>query len=145
MIKPNFTQTDDMINRIDWDNILSMSRGAGGHDEQMKGLFKNVTVLGHYNEGDYQGQVSTCVQFNDTKEVVIYNDYYGSCSGCDAWEDATDNDVRDLCKQLACSAYIFADLDDCKLFLQASIVGFSKDSWRTDKELLNCIETHTID
>lgn len=112
-----YYQSDKLIDRIDWENIMSMPRYAGGHDEQMQGLLKDVTVIAHWNEGDWQGMVATCVRLNDTGEVVIYNDYYGSCSGCDAWEDATDDDVRQNCRQLAAGAYIFENLDDCVEFL----------------------------
>ena len=108
-----------LIDRIDWDNIMPMSRYSGGHDEQMKGLLKDITVIAHWNEGDYQGCVATCVMLNDTKEVVIYNDYYGSCSGCDAWDDALDSEVIRMCKQLAGGALIFNNLKDCKKFLES--------------------------
>ena len=112
MVK-KYRQSMELVERIDWENIMPMERYAGGHDEQMRGLLKDVTVIAHYNDGDYQGQVATCVMLNDTKEVVIYNDYYGSCSGCDAWEDASDEEVRKLCEDLAKGAYIFKDLNDC--------------------------------
>jgi len=41
---------------------------------------------------------------------VIYNDYYGSCSGCDSWENANDEEVEYMCKNLANSAYIFENI-----------------------------------
>jgi len=113
----NFYQDGRLIERIDWEKLMPMSRYAGGHDDQMQGLLKDVTVIAHWNEGDYQGSVATCVMLNDTQEVVIYNDYYGSCSGCDAWEDATDEDVKTMCKQLAGGALIFKNLEECKKFL----------------------------
>ena len=72
--------TDELQNIINWDAIMPMSRYAGGHDDQMKGLFKNVTVIAHWNEGNYPGQVATCVKFNYGKfkdHYGIYNDYYG--------------------------------------------------------------------
>ncbi len=114
----DYYQSDKLIDRIDWENIMKMDRCSGGHDEQMRGLLKNVTVFGHWNEGYYQGTVATCVMLMDTCETVIYNDYYGSCSGCDAWEDASDEDVVRLCKQLAAGAYIFANIHDCIEFLE---------------------------
>jgi len=94
------TTNAELIERIDWENILKMSRYAGGHDEQMKGLLKDVEVITHWNEGDYQGEVATVVKLKDTKEIVAYTDYYGSCSGCDAWEDADDSSVKTMCIQL---------------------------------------------
>ncbi len=124
-----YYQSDKLISRINWNEIMTMDRCAGGHDNQMQGLLTNITVLGHYNEGDYQGMVATCVELNDTGEVVIYNDSYGSCSGCDAWEDASDDDVKSMCKQLVCDAYIFKTLDDCINFLSNSIDQETSYNW----------------
>jgi len=111
-----YVQTDEMQNQIDWENIMKMPRYAGGHDEQMKGLFRGASVVGHWNEGDYSGVVATCAQLADGR-VAIYNDYYGSCSGCDAWEDATDDEIRKLCIDLANGAYIFGDAEGAREFL----------------------------
>lgn len=142
-----YYQSDKLVDRIDWEKIMKMPRYAGGHDEQMKGLLKDVKIIAHYNEGDYQGMVATCVKLNDSKEIVIYNDYYGSCSGCDAWEDATDDDVRQMCRQLACGALIFQNLKDCKLFLinVNNETGFNWGYSDIAKRLLEHIRTGTID
>lgn len=127
-----YYQSVKLVDRINWDAIIPLPRYAGGHDEQMKNLLKDVTIIAHWNEGDYQGMVATCVQLNDTKEVVIYNDYYGSCSGCDAWEDATDDEVREMCRQLATGAYIFKSLEDCLEFLAEGDTETSFD-WETPR------------
>ena len=111
-----YYQTDQMQALINWDEIMKMDRWAGGHDEQMKGLFKNAEVVGHWNEGDYQGMVATCVKLQGGK-YAIYNDYYGSCSGCDAWEGASDENVKSMCIDLANGAYIFESIEDVKAFL----------------------------
>lgn len=111
-----YYQTDEMQALINWEEIMKMDRWAGGHDEQMKGLFKNAEVVGHWNEGDYHGMVATCVKLPNSK-YAIYNDYYGSCSGCDAWEDASDENVKSMCIDLANGAYIFETLEDVKTFL----------------------------
>lgn len=111
-----YYQTDELQALIDWDSIMSMERSAGGHDEQMKGLFKNAEVIGHWNEGDYQGMVATCVKLGDGR-YVAYNDDYGSCSGCDSWVDASDESARSMCIDLANGAYVFETLKDVKAFL----------------------------
>ena len=144
-----YFQTDELQKIIDWDAIMPMSRYAGGHDEQMKGLFKNVTVIAHWNEQDYQGQVATCVKFNDGKfkdHFGIYNDYYGSCSGCDAWEDASDEDVRKMCIDLSNGTYIFKSLDDIKEFLQnPNDEGKQWSSWSgVAANLLSNINSGTV-
>lgn len=117
----------ELVNRVNWEIIKPMSRYAGGHDEQMKGLLKDSTVLAHWNEGDYQGRVATCVQLNDTKEIVVYTDWYGSCSGCDAWEDVDDEEALRLCKGLASGAKIFKNLDECILFLKKE--KYEQNEW----------------
>jgi len=111
-----YIQTDELQKLIDWDEIMKMPRCAGGHDPQMTGLFKGAEVIGHWNEGDYQGMVATCVKLPDGR-FAIYNDYYGSCSGCDSWEGANDESVRAMCLGLSNGAYVFESLDDVKEFL----------------------------
>jgi len=111
-----YYQTDKLQSLIDWDNIMKMDRYAGGHDDQMQGLFKDSEVIAHWKSGDWQGMVATCVKL-PTGEYVIYNDYYGSCSGCDAWDGACDDDVKKLCIDLANSAYVFKSIEDVKNFL----------------------------
>lgn len=130
-----YFQTDELQELIDWETIMPMPRYAGGHDKQMKALFKNTTVIAHWNEEDYQGMVATCVRFNDGKFkdcYGIYNDYYGSCSGCDAWEDANDGDVRKMCIDLSNGTLVFKNLEDVKLFLQNPTKGEKRwSSWIT--------------
>jgi hypothetical protein len=119
-----YIQTDELQKYIDWDNIIPMSRDAGGHDSQMKGLFKNATVIAHWNDGNWQGMVATCVKFNKGKfknRYAIYNDYYGSCSGCDAWVSASTDNVIKMCIDLSNSAYIFNNLDDIRVFLGSNL------------------------
>ncbi|AXF52587.1 MAG: hypothetical protein [Caudoviricetes sp.] len=149
-MEKKYIQTDELHEYLDWDNLMKMDRYAGGHDCQMKGLFKNVEIIAHFNEGGYEGMVATCVKFNDGKfkdKFAIYNDYYGSCSGCDAWEDATDEEVKNMCIGLSNQCYLFDKLDDVKDFLK----NHKKDnnwfsSWNsTNLSLLNNIEKNIID
>jgi hypothetical protein len=112
-----YIQTDKLQSMIDWENIMKMERSAGGHDAQMIGLFKGARVLSHFHEIGYSGTVATCVQLSDGR-FAVYNDYYGSCSGCDAWEDATDEEVKNMCINLSNGAYVFDNLEDVKIFLK---------------------------
>lgn len=129
-MEKKYIQTDELQNLIDWEKIMVMPRHAGGHDEQMQGLFKDAQVIGHWNEGDYQGMVATCVKLTDGR-YAIYNDYYGSCSGCDSWEDADDASVKAMCIGLSNSAYVFSNLDDVKEFLQNPTELINWNSWKT--------------
>jgi hypothetical protein len=108
--------SDTLQKQIDWENIMKMGRHAGGHDSQMRGLFKNALVMAHWNEGGYQGKVATLVMLEDGR-YALYNDYYGSCSGCDSWEDAPDEAVKNMCVDLANGAYIFESFLDVLEFL----------------------------
>jgi len=126
--KKLYRQSDTLQKFIDWENIMKMGRYAGGHDCQMQGLFKDAVVLGHWNEDVWQGQVATAVQLNDM--YIIYNDYYGSCSGCDSWEGADDNEVINMCIGLANSAYIFDSIGDMLIFLKLPVEEWS--SWDTE-------------
>lgn len=40
-----------------------------------------------------------------------------SCSGCDAWEGASDDDVKSMCINLSNGAYVFESLYDIVDFL----------------------------
>ena len=131
-MEKKYRQDDSLQNMIDWDSIMKMDRYAGGHDEQMQGLITGSTVIGHWNEGDYQGMVATCIMLPDGR-FAIYNDYYGSCSGCDSWEDATDEEVKNMCIGLANGAYVFQSLDDVKEFLSATEEDSAWSSWSNVK------------
>lgn len=108
--------SDELQKLIDWEAIMPMKRYAGGHDEQMQALLKGSTVVAHYNSGGYQGKVATIVKLNG--KYIAYNDFYGSCSACDAWEDASHEEVKKLCIDLANSAYIFDTKDDIERFFK---------------------------
>lgn len=108
-----YIQTDELQKQIDWTEMMKTDRHTGGRDDQMKGLFFNSKIIGHYNENDHQGMVATCVQLSDNR-FAIYNDYH---STYDAWEYATDDNVEKLCIDLSNSAYIFENVNDVKEFL----------------------------
>lgn len=130
---------DELQKQIDIENILKMPRYAGGHDDQMKGLIKGAKVIAHYNEGDYQGTVATCIKI-PSGEFILYNDFYGSCSGCDAWEDASDENIIKMCNDLVYDSLIFDTLEEVKIYLSKET--FDKYSWeKASKQLLLAINT----
>jgi len=119
---------------IDWEKLMQYPRYAGGHDQQMIGLFKDNTLIAHWNENDYQGMVATCVRLSDGK-YVIYNDYYGSCSGCDSWEGASDDDVRSMCISLSNSAYVFENISEVISYLKSG----NKDGYSWSGNAASCL------
>ena len=128
---------DELRKEMNEKELLKMPRYAGGHDDQMQGLIKDAKVIGHWNEGDYQGSVATCIKVI-SGEFIIYNDYYGSCSGCDSWEDANDEEVIKMCNDLIYTSKIFNTLKEVKIFLSQE--RFNSYSWEgCSKHLLEKI------
>jgi len=129
-------KSDQLQTLIDWDAIMPMRRCSGGHDDQMRGLFKGATVLAHWNEGGYDGCVATAVRMEDGR-YCWYQDSFGSCTGCDAWEDAADDDVRKLCIGLACDADVFDSMDDMLADMEAKDPrGWAEEAGRQLASLL---------
>jgi len=131
---------DEAFKLMNKEVLLKLDRCAGGHDEHMKQLIKGAKVIAHWNEEDYQGRVATCIQLPNGG-YMIYNDYYGSCGGCDSWEDATDEQILKMCQDLIYSSQIFESLEQVKEFLSQE--KFDSYSWEgCSKELLNEIKTN---
>ena len=96
---------------IDWDAVMSAPRYAGGHIEVMRALFgENADVLGEYVENDYQGDESFAYRIKSSGEILIAIDSFGSCSGCDAWEDSTDDDARHMVHEIVQNARVFPNV-----------------------------------
>lgn len=132
-------QSSELQKLLNWPVLMKLPREAGGHDDHMKNLFLDASVIAHYNSGDYQGVVVTCLRLADGR-FVVFDDYYGSCSGCDAWEDASDEDISKLCIDLANRAYIFDTRDDVKQFLSTATL----DQWHSVYQDLDQIITHML-
>ena len=115
-----------MKNLINWDALMPIYPCAGGHDEHMKNLFRGATVLAHWSEDEYQGSVATAVKLEDGR-FAYYSDLYGSCSECDAWEDADDKQVRTLCEELADRAKTFDTMDAMLASLDAEKEQFADE------------------
>lgn len=102
---------------IDWDTVMAQPRYAGGHEEVMRNIFgKNAEVIAWWSENDYQGTIAIAYRFPNG-EVAVMTDYYGSCSGCDSWEDSSDTNARSMITQLVAGAKHFADIDEAKAWL----------------------------
>lgn len=107
--------------RLDWERIMVQPRYAGGHEEVMEVLFKDAEVIARYIENAYQGSEGYVYRLKDTGEIVVVSDFFGSCSGCDAWEGAADEEARRLCVELANNAHVFASIQDTIAFLEKSV------------------------
>lgn len=61
-------------------------------------------------ESDYQGHLDIDILLNDGR-VFSYVYYYGSCSGCDPWEDTQYEDVNLLSSHIIDEATIFSNIE----------------------------------
>lgn len=108
----------ELLELINWESSMAQPRYAGGHDDVMTSIFDgNAKVLNHWNENYWQGAVATAWEFPDGS-VVIMTDYYGSCSGCDAWEGASDSEARSLITNIVTSSRVFDNIDEARNFCQ---------------------------
>ena len=113
-IQPTAGTVAGLVDLIDWPLVMSQPRYAGGHEEVMRSIFgPSAEVIAWWHEDDYQGTVAIAHKLPDGRFTVM-TDYYGSCSGCDCWDDATDDDARQMVVDLANSARVFNSLEDAK-------------------------------
>gem|GEM_PF-4700836 len=67
-------------------------------------------VIAWWSEDDHHGTIAIAHKLSDGR-VVVMTDYYGSCSGCDCWEDASDDDAKKQVLDLVNNALVFATLE----------------------------------
>lgn len=119
------TMLKDLLNM---DVILEQPRYAGGHEEIMTVLFKDAIVIASWIEQAYQGDEFFTYKLGDGRYVLV-SDYFGSCSGCDVYENASSDEIKHLVTELANNAKIFTTLDElieyCKAEKHAEDYAFS--------------------
>lgn len=113
----NKQQVYDAVN---WDAVMRAPRYAGGHEEVMRAMYEGrAEVIDHWVMNDYQGELAIAWRFPDGS-VAVLTDYFGSCSGCDAWENATDDEARTMVKSLASSARVFPSVNEAAEFCRTA-------------------------
>lgn len=114
-------EKSQLLELINWPAVLAAPRYAGGHSDVMRAIFEGqAAIVDHYTENDYQGTLAIAYQFGDGS-VAIITDYFGSCSGCDAWEDATDEDATTMVRALVTNARVFRDADAARAFCKGNM------------------------
>jgi len=88
-------------------------RCAGGKHAFFKVMFNDAEMIGFWHEPGYQGEEVVAYRFPNGI-IAIVTSYFGSCSGCDAFEDADDVDVLTTFKSISNSARVFETLDEAK-------------------------------
>jgi len=104
---------EKMLTLIDWENVMKAPRYSGGHSEIMNSIFgKNAEVIAYHQDDDYQGELIYAYYFPDGT-IAFISDYFGSCSGCDSWDDASNEDAMNMITSLVSSSRL------CKTFTDA--------------------------
>lgn len=119
---------------IDWEKVIAAPRYAGGHQEVMESLFKG-RVLASYTEEGYQGTLGYVYQLTQNK-IVLVNDYFGSCSYCDSWEDASDETARELINALVNNATVVTSIPKAIGYLKGTLSKAEFYDWKDITEPL---------
>ena len=109
----------DIEKLIDWPLVLQQERYAGGHWEVMRNIFgPNAEVIAEWTNDDYQGSIAVAYRLSDGR-VAVMTDYYGSCSGCDAWENCTEDEARKMISDLVKHCYVWPSTEAAKAGIEA--------------------------
>lgn len=107
-----------VVDAINWDAAMSAERCAYGHVEVMDVMFRGASVIATWvDEDSYRGDVAYAYEFADGT-VAIVTDSFGSCSGCDSWVDATEDEARAMIHELASSARLFENRESAAVFCE---------------------------
>ena len=96
---------------IDWKEVLAQPRDAGGHEHIMESIFRDGEVIAEYVENDYEGEEAFAYRLADGR-IVLLTDSFGSCCGCDSYEDADDDEIRQLITDLVNNAHVFGSITE---------------------------------
>jgi hypothetical protein len=97
-----------LLDDVAWDVVMKAERRSGGHREIMDALFARSVILGGFIQDDWQGYLAYAYTM-PSKHVAIISDSFGSCSGCDSWEDTTDEEAKRMITAMVTSAHIEPD------------------------------------
>lgn len=124
-----FKLPDPMLkDLLDWEQIMVAPRYAGGHTEVMESLFKGARIVASWVDNDYQGSEAFAYLLPDGRYVCL-TDSFGSCSGCDSWEDSSDTEARNMCISLANDAHVFDTLDEMLEFIKGDVPNDKAAYW----------------
>lgn len=120
---------------IDWEFAMDQGhRSAGPKIEVISGLFEHTHLIASHEEGSYHGSVCVVLLFappnpNIDPKVLLITDHFGSCGGCDVWDGAGDDTVKELVISIANNARQFDSFDDLIQFLGEIKVKLEKGSY----------------
>lgn len=109
-------KTYPLIDHVSMEKLLKLPRNSGGHTEILNNLFIDGEVIASVVQNDYQGEEVYIYHLQDGHFVVV-TDSFGSCSGCDSWEDCSDFDVPRLIQAILNNAITLPDMTNLLRFL----------------------------
>lgn len=98
----------NLIDHLDMAGAIKAPRSVGGHTEVFDAMFPTAKVWGSWTNGDYQGTCAIAWEFS-CGAIAVVTDYYGSCSQCDSWGDASDRSAEEMLRGMVGSARVFAN------------------------------------
>jgi len=119
-LKPKYDYQEFVKNEPD-PNIWYIGRALPALESFLK---KPAVILASDAVGDYQGvyyavlAVINGPKYDGDTTFALWSDYYGSCGGCDAYEDASIEEQFDLIKSTMRNISQFWSLDDLKTFIE---------------------------
>jgi len=136
-----------MSDFIDWETMLDDSktmRSSGSKIDQLSRMFLHSHMIASDSSGDYQGEDTVVILFTppipDTDpKIIIISSYYGSCSGCDSWEDANDKNMKEILESLANNARLFDNFEDTIKYLESVTQAEQYDLYPIKDKLLEQI------
>lgn len=110
---------DELVDLINWDKVLAAPRYSGGHEEVTEATFDGVaTIAAHHVQDDYDGYTACMWDFGEGG-LLLCTDSFGSCSGCDAYECATHDEIRELVTSTVTSGRQFRSIDEAIQWIDA--------------------------
>jgi hypothetical protein len=129
----------DVLDSVDWDSVMKAPRYAGGHEDVMRTMFGHkAQVIGEYVEDHYDGVEAFAYEFYDGT-IAIITDSFGSCVGCDYWEDATDEEARNMVRELAINARLFPNRVEAREFCAHGTDAAEQWTMRAAKNLVDAL------
>lgn len=99
---------------IDYVDEVSVEDAYSDRVHWVKECLPNRAAIQYWREGGYQGKLAFVIRLDGY--LWLYNDYYGSCSGCDAFLSNEKNYIEDLLR----GAYCFESEEDAIAYAEST-------------------------
>lgn len=114
-----FDQAPFLVQREDaedWEDQYEITGHAGGHLHLLKYALPGIEIIASAYVGDYQGSEAMAFRLPDGRFGVV-SSYYGSCSGCDAFDGVEGERLVELCQSVLRDTLVFTYFEEMLAFL----------------------------